>query len=416
MENFWRPDHLIREEIKIFCNTLRDFINREVLPHEDEIDDYWDWTERKEHTWVEGIFKKLWIDLGLQRAFVPPQYGGIGDWSMVETGAVVIEVARGDHGLAETAFISSWAVASAMLPTPKDNIMKQIAEWLCGNEPFVICSAITEPHGGGAVEDLRLEGLQIRTTARLEGGEWVINGHKLWPSAFREAKVYLVICRVEGEKFPNNIAQILVPADAPGVTTSKPYRKMGTALDTNGDVWFDNVRVPKENRLHDEGIDEVKSLTAKETIGRCFASAFAIGCARRAYEILKSYVESRETAGKPMKEHGLIAHELGQILQDMQAAEQVFWNSLERLDHPEVYGPPWDHKQLAMASLAQNIITEHTWQAVNRALEIMGSYGYSKEGKIEKILRDLKVTKIVVGGPVLRLLESVRYFFGTKTI
>ena len=65
METFWRPDHLIRDEVKMFCDAVRDFVNREVLPHEDEFDDYWDWTERKERTFVEDIFKKLWIDLGL---------------------------------------------------------------------------------------------------------------------------------------------------------------------------------------------------------------------------------------------------------------------------------------------------------------------------------------------------------------
>lgn len=412
---FWRPDHLIRDEIKTYCNTIRTFIDKEVLPHEDEFDDYWDWTERKEHTFVEDIFKKMWIDLGIQRAAVPPPYGGTGDWSMVETAAIVIEVARGDHGLAETGFISSWTVASTMLPTPNDMWMKRLAGYLCGNDPYVICSAITEPHSGGGVEDIRLQGSQTKTRARLEGNEWVINGHKLWPSGYREAKMFLVICLVEGEKFPNNIANILVPADTPGVATGKPYRKMGTALDTNGDIWFENVRVPKENRLH-EGEDEIKSLIAKATIGRCMAPAFAIGIMRRAYEIFKVYVDNREVAGMPMKEHGAIAHELGQIITDMQTAEMVFWNTLEHLDHPEIYGPPWDHKQLAKASIADNVAGECAWQAVNRMLELMGSYGYAKEGKIEKLMRDLKVSQIVVGGSVLRMLEAVRYYFGTERV
>lgn len=416
LDDFLRPDHLIREEIRMYCNTLRKFVDTEVLPHEDEFDDYWDWTERKEHTFVEDLFKKLWIDLGLQQTFVPPPYGGTGDWSSVETGAVTIEVARGDHGIAETLFLSQWAVASIMLPTPNDTLMKKVAEHLLGNESFLICNAITEPHGGGSVEDMRLKGSQIRTRARLEGNEWVINGHKLWPSGFREAKMFLVICSVEGEQYPNNIAQVLVPANAPGVSTSKPYRKMGTAVDTNGDIWFENVRVPKENRLH-EGEDEVKSLTAKCTIGRaCGSSSFAIGIMRRAYEILKSYVDNREIAGKPMKEHGAIAHELGQIVSDMHTAESVYWNTLIRLDNPEVYGPPWDHKQLVAASICQNVVTECAWKVVNRGLELMGSYGYSKEGKMEKLLRDLKIAQIVVGGPVLRLLEGARYYFGTETM
>lgn len=188
-----------------------------------------------------------------------------------------------------------------------------------------------------------------------------------------------------------------------------------TAIDTVGDIWFENVRVPKENRLH-EGEDEVRSLLAKETIGRAFVSAFAVGIMRRAYEVLKPYVDNREIGGKPMKEHGVIVHELGQIVSDMLSAESILWNTLERLDHPEAYGPPWDHKQLATASVCQNVVTEYVFRVVNRGLELMGSYGYSKEGKIEKLLRDAKVAQIVVGGQMLRLVEGARYYFDTETI
>lgn len=413
MAEFWTPNHLIRDEVRTYCKTVRRWVDEKVLPHEEEMDDYWDWTERPEGSLVEGLFKELWIDLGLQKAFIPPQYGGIGDWTMTETAAVVIEVARGDHGLAETGFISSWAVASTMLPTPNEAWMKKLAEKLCGSEPYVICSAITEPHGGGAVEDMRMEGRLTRTRARLEGSEWVINGHKLWPSGYREAKLFLVICQVEGRAFPDNIANIFVPADAHGVSTSKPYKKMGTAIDTNGDIWFENVRVPKENRIH-EGEDEVKSLIAKCTIGRCFASAFAIGIMRRAFEIFQSYVNTREVAGMPMKDHAAISYVLGEIMGEMQAAEMVFWQTVQRLDHPEAYGPPWAHSQLATASIAQNMINRHAWLAVTRMLDLMGSYGYSKEGKIEKLLRDLKVCNIVVGGEVLRYIEAAREYFGSK--
>jgi len=415
LDNFLRPDHLIRDEVRMYLNTLRRFIDTEVLPNEDKLDDDWDWTEKKEPTLSENIFKKLWIDLGLQQGFVPPEYGGPGGMSMVESGAAIIEVARGDHGLAETAFITSWAVASITIPKPNENIMKKVAESLLGKEPCVICSAITEPHGGGSIEDMKLEGAQTRTRARLDGNEWVINGHKLWPSGFREAKMFVVVCLVEGEQFPNNIAQIFVPADTPGVSTSKPYRKMGAAIDTNGDIWFENVRVPKENRLH-EGEDEIRSLIAKCTIGRACSSSFAIGIMRRAYEILKSYVEHREIAGKPMKEHGVIVHELGQIASDMLSAEAILWNTLERIDNPETYGPPWEQKQLVTASYCQNVATEFAFKVINRSLELMGSYGYSKEGKMEKLYRDIKPAQFVVGGHMLRLLEVARYYFGTKTI
>jgi alkylation response protein AidB-like acyl-CoA dehydrogenase len=412
---FLRPDHLIRDEMKMYADTLRKFVNDKVLPHEDEFDDLWDWTERKEKTVVHDIFKELWIDLGIQQASVPVPYGGYDDRSMVETGALVIEVARGDHGLAETGFISSWAVASTMIPKPNEVVMKKIAAGMCGKEPYVVCSAITEPHGGGAVEDMRLQGSQTKTRARQEGNGWVINGEKLWPSGYREAKAFVVVCVIEGKKFPDNIAQIYVPADVPGVSTGKPYRKMGTATDTNGEIWFENVRVPKEYLLHG-GQAEVDSLTAKCTIGRAFASAFSIGIMRRAYEVFKAYVDGREIGGLPMKNHGVIAHELGQVASDILAAEMMFWNTLERLDNAEVYGPPWDHKQLVTASVMDNVVGEYASKVLNRCLELMGSYGYAKEGKMEKLLRDAKIGQIVVGGPVLRILEAARYYFGTEGV
>jgi len=221
---------------------------------------------------------------------------------------------------------------------------------------------------------------------------------------------------VEGEEFPNNIAQIFVPADAPGVATSKPYRKMGASLDTNGDIWFENVRVPKENRAQEDPEDDVRSVIANITIGRLTSAAFPLGVMKRAFEVFKNYVDNRVIAGRPMKEHCTIVHELGQIGRDILTAEGFFYSVVQRMDRPDVYGAPWDTKNLVTASACQNVVSELGWKVVNRCLELMGSYGYSREGKMEKLLRDIKITQIVVGGQILRLLEIARYYFGTETI
>lgn len=415
IDDFLRPQHLISEETRAYCRALRKFIDSEILPHQEEFDEYWDWTER-DHTFVHDIWKRLLIDLGLQKSFIPPDFGGSAGGSTVDNSVVVEEVARGDFSLACSGFISSWSIASISLPRPNEVLFRKLAPLLCGNEVYMIASGITEPHAGGSVEDVRLKGSQIRTRARLEGDEWVINGHKLWPSAYREAKMFRVLCAVEGEAFPRNIAQIFVPADAPGVATSKPYRKMGAAIDTNGDIWFDNVRVPKENRAQQDPEDDLKSVIANITIGRLISAAFPLGIMKRAYEVLKAYVDNREIAGKPMKEHGAIVHELGQVARDIMTAEGFFYHAVARMDHPEVYGFPWEHKSLATASAVQNVVGDLGWAVVSRALELMGSYGYAREGKMEKLLRDMKITQIVVGGPILRLTEIARYYFGTETI
>ncbi len=415
IDDFMRPDHLISQETKMFAKTIRKFVDTQILPHEEELDDYWDWTERKDRTFVHDMFRKLWIDLGLQRFFVPPDFGGTGGASSVEMVVLVEELARGDYGAATTGFITPWSIAALALPTPNVTLLKKFGALLCGSEEYVIASAITEPHAGGSVEDVRLKGSQIRTRARLEGNEWVINGHKLWPSGYREAKAFRVLCAIEGHEFPN-LAQIFVPADAPGVATSKPYKKMGASIDTNGDIWFDNVRVPRENIAHEDPEEELKSILANITIGRLTSAAFPMGIMKRAYEVIRDYVDNREIAGKPMKDHGAIAYELGLIAKEIMAAEAFLYYAADRMDHPETYGFPWEPKAVATASACQNMVGELGWSVVTRCLELMGSYGYAREGKIEKLVRDLKIGQIVVGGPILRLMELSRYYFGTETV
>jgi alkylation response protein AidB-like acyl-CoA dehydrogenase len=228
--------------------------------------------------------------------------------------------------------------------------------------------------------------------------------------------MFRVLCAVEGQDFPRNIAQIFVPADTPGVTTSTPYRTMGASVDTNGDIWFENVKVPKENRAQADPEDEVKSVLANIAIGRLTSAAFPLGVMKRAYEVIKEYVDHREIAGKPMKEHGVIVHELGQIASDILNAEGYLYYVAARMDHPDVYGFPWETKNIAVVSACQNTVSNLGWSVVNRGLDLMGSHGYSKEGKIEKLLRDMKITQIVVGGQMLRLTEIARYYFGTETI
>ena len=416
IDDFMKPHHLISDETRRFCEALREFANKEIIPNEDEFDNYWDWTERDDASLVQGIWKRLLIDIGLQHTFIPPEFGGMGGGSIVEACATVSEVSRADFGLACSGFISSWSIASISMPKPNAELLQKLGKALCGNDVCMICSAITEPHAGGSVEDIRLKGAHIRTTARLDGDKWVINGHKLWPSAFREAKWFRVICRVEGEDYPRNIAQIFVPADTPGVSTSKPYQKMGASLDTNGDIWFNDVRVPKAYRAQEDPEDDLLSVAGNIAIGRLTSAAFPMGIMKRAYEVIKAYADIREIAGVQMREHGVIVHELGTIAKELLMAESFLYAVAEKFDHPEVYGPPWSQKNVALASACQNAVSDLGWRVVNRCLDLMGSYGYSKEGKIEKLLRDLKITQIIVGGPMLRLTELSRYFFGTQTI
>ena len=416
IDDFLRPEHLITEQDKMLVSTLRDFVNREILPHEKELDDYWNWTERG-YTFVHDIIKKLYVDIGFQRTLIPKEYGGLGQYSIVSSLLAAEELARGDLGICCEAFMNCWGITPIVPPTQNDVLLKEFAPRFCGDESFQVCSCLTEPQGGGSIEDIAMKGKVIKTTCKLDGGDWVINGHKLWGSGFRHAGLFRVLCGVEGEEYPRNIAQIYVPADTPGVTTSKPYLKMGCNIDTNGDVWFDNVRVPKRYRAHEDPEEDLKSLIVNEVLGRAMpTTGMTLGIMKRAYEILKEWVDQREIGGKPMKEHGVIVNELGKIAEDIMAVEAYVYAVGYRFDHPEIYGMPWEFKNLVISDACKKTVGDIGYRMVNRALELMGSFGYSREGRMEKLVRDMKITQIWVGGPLLYLTELSRYYFGTETL
>ena len=155
VNDFLRPDHLMSEESQMFCETIRKFVDREMISHEDEFDDCWDWPERKENTIIHEIYRKLLIDLGLQKSFVPEAYGGTGGDSSVDSTARVVEVSRGDFGFACSGFISAWSMASLLMPKPNEALLKKFTPLLLRDKINMICSAITEPHAGGSVEDVR---------------------------------------------------------------------------------------------------------------------------------------------------------------------------------------------------------------------------------------------------------------------
>jgi alkylation response protein AidB-like acyl-CoA dehydrogenase len=141
-----------------------------------------------------------------------------------------------------------------------------------------------------------------------------------------------------------------------------------------------------------------------------------VGIMKRAYQILKEWVDQRQIAGRPMKEHGVVVHELGQIAADIMAAEAFVYSVAYRFDHPEIYGDPWDFKNLVVSDACKKTVGDIGWRVTSRALDLMGSFGYSREGRMEKLVRDIKITQLWVGGPLLYLTELSRYYFGTETL
>jgi alkylation response protein AidB-like acyl-CoA dehydrogenase len=239
----------------------------------------------------EEIIDKL-VKIGMQRYGLAPKYGGVQIGSAREYVAVCEELARGDCGIATEMTCPEWLFGPAMRARNKA-VLENLMAPFCSDERHTACFALTEPAGGCNGEDPTQHGTALRTTARLEGDEWVINGAKRWPGGAGIAEVYGVLCTTDPSLGDEGVAMIYVPAGLPGLSFGKPENKMGMRYsDVNADVYLDNVRVPKEYRLAGPGQDW-RLFRAALSWGRLSSAGFAIGVAQAVLEIVIDYTANR---------------------------------------------------------------------------------------------------------------------------
>ncbi len=397
---------------------IRNWADNVVIPQRRQYDEDWE-----EHRLIGPAFKVLLADLGFQKALVPAKYGG---WNMGESDYLVTasawmfeEIARADAGMAVAFGVCYWPfVMIAVKPHINHRLCAEFAPmYMNTDRPVFSAVAMTEPQGGSDIENIDLlHGKTIKTTAFLDKDEWVINGHKLWPSnTGGEADLFGVVCTTNpGSTRDEDMAFIFVPANTPGVTQGKPYEKAGMAGDMNGDVWFEDVRVPSWYRAHGPGLD---ALYFREvlTLGM-MSAAFSIGPMINVYEILCDFCSRKTLNGRPLKEHDAIAAELAEIVTGIEVSRSALYRLAYMLDRTDIYGPRWSPAMLAKARLTKMFVADRCLEDCNRAMEIMGTYGADRTWDVEKHWRDIKMGQLYEGGKQLAQMDTARYYFGCKTL
>jgi alkylation response protein AidB-like acyl-CoA dehydrogenase len=248
IDDFTRPREFVSPIDEYFGKIVRQWADEEVIPNRRRYDEDW-----QEHLLIEPAFDKLMGKLGLQRVLFPEDLGGWGLGHSHYIGSasfrLMEEVARADTGMAVAFGVTFWPlIMICNEPHLNRRLCEEFAPLFCQTEKAVFAAnAMTEPQGGADIENMEIhQGATIQTTARLDGDEWVINGHKLWPTnSGGICSLFGVVCTTRpGSTDLNDFAFIFVPADHPGVTQGPPYQKAGMAADKNGDIWFEQVRVP----------------------------------------------------------------------------------------------------------------------------------------------------------------------------
>ena len=416
IDNFIRPKEWVSDFVSDLGRVLRRWGEEKYLPIRQQVDDDW-----KEHRLIEPLLKEVLVDLGINSAFFPAKAGGSEmPEPMALTNVICEELAKIDSGFATGIICSVWGLMPILLsPHRNMELCMEFGPKFCGDDLYMGCHAMTEPSSGADVENYgRMKGKTIQTTATLDGDEWIVNGHKIWPSnSGKVGDLYVVICTTnKGSSDPNDFCLILVPADTEGVSVGNPYQKAGMAADMNTDVWFDHVRVPKRYRMHGPG-DDFKYWKRTISMGNIASTAMCVGVMKDVYEIIKKWTTERVIAGKPLKEHSMVAEMLSDIAMLIESTSAWMWVYTRDLDHPEISGwEPWDERFVLKTrglALHANIAVE---RACSRAMDFMGSYGYSREFDIEKHWRDSKMIGLWMGGRGLKTLENARYWFDIETL
>ena len=394
-------DFITSEEDLALLTSIRKYIDKEVMTVRMQLDDDYAVFEKA----YEGLVK-----LGIQKRGFSPEYGGLGIRSATTICAITEEISRGDSGLSLHALIIPWCLAAAMGARNKV-LMDKFIPIFCEDTPRCGCLAITEPAGGCNIEDAAEHGLTIRTRARLEGDEWVIHGEKMWPSGAGVADLYCVVCTTDASQKEEGMALIYVPKDTPGLSFGKPEEKMGMKVtDFNAAIYFDDVRVPKEYRAGGPGIDW-RLFRNNVAWGRLMSAPMTLGNAQAVFDIVIEHTRTRSYGGKPVRNHSLQAAMIADMAIGIESARAFYLSVAAMFNNRKIYGNPGEDYLMARTSAAKVYACDVTEMVCNRAMELMGSYGYARDYHVEKYLRDSKIIQLWLGGGQLGRLDVVQSYY-----
>jgi len=258
--------------------------------------------------------------------------------------------------------------------------------------------ALTEPGSG-------TDAAAMTTTARRDGDSYVLNGSKLWISLADIADHFLVFASVDRAKKHKGITAFVLERGMAGLTTSTLHGKLGIKAGNTGAIHLDDVRVPMENRIGEEGEGFTIAMTAIDQ-GRFTVAAGAVGLAQACLDASLRYAQERRTFGDPIGRHQLVKQMIAKMGQGIEIGRLLTWQAAWRKDR--------GLRNTRETSSAKWFATEHAVQSALDAIQIHGAYGYSSEYPVERYLRNSKAAVIYEGTSQLHTLIQADYLLGYR--
>lgn len=365
----------LTEEQLTIQKAARDFAQQECLPGVIERDE--------KQKFPKEQIEKL-ADLGFMGMMTAPAYGGSG----MDTASYVLameELSKVDASVSVCMSVNNslvcWGLEHYGTEEQKQRYLLPLAQGKKNNELYIGAFLLSEPEAGS-------DATSQRTTAEDKGDHYVLNGTKNWITNGGSASVYLVIAQADIAKGSKGIDVFIVEKNTAGITVGPKENKMGIRGSDTHSIMFQDVIVPKENRIGDDGFGftfAMKTLAG----GRIGIAAQALGIASGAYERAVAYAKERKAFGKEIAQHQAIQFKLADMATRIEAARLLCLRAAWEKDNGLDYA--------LSSSMAKVYASETAMWVTTETVQIHGGYGYVKEYHVERLMRDAKITQIYEG-------------------
>ncbi|MFI0878006.1 acyl-CoA dehydrogenase family protein [Streptomyces parvus] len=380
-------DLALSEEQEAVRKLAEDFVAREVTPHAVA----WDRAENVDRS----IVRKLG-GLGFLGLTVPEEYGGSGG-DHLSYCLVTEELGRGDSSVRGIVSVSLGLVAKTIASWGSEEQKRQWLPRLTSGEA-IGCFGLTEPGTGSDAGNLV-------TRAVRDGGDYVINGTKMFITNGTWADVVLLFARTNDSPGHRGVSAFLVPADTPGLTRRTVHGKLGLRGQATAELVLQDVRIPASCLLGPEGKGFSLAMSALAK-GRMSVAAGCVGIAQAAQDAAVRYAGEREQFGKVIARHQLVQELLSDIAVDVDAARLLTWRVADLIDRGQDFA--------TAASKAKLYASEAAVRCANNALQVFGGYGYIDEYPVGKLLRDARVMTLYEGTSQIQKLIIGRALTGVS--
>lgn len=371
----------LTDDQRAFFEAAETFAQKELAPHAAR----WD----AEQHFPRDVIAKAG-ELGFCGLYAPEAAGGLG---LSRLDATLVFEALSKGCTSTTAFISIHNMAAWMATAfGGDELIAEWGEALTSGRALA-SYALTEAGAGS-------DAASLKTSARKDGGDYVVNGGKLFTSGAGDTEALVTMART-GEEGPKGISCFFIPADTPGVSFGKKEEKMGWNSQPTRATTFEEVRVPAKYRIGGEG-EGFKFAMMGLDGGRLNIGACSVGTAEAALELARDYVRERRQFGQALAEFQSVQFKLADMATDLVAARHMIRLAAAKLDGK-------DPEATAYCAMAKRFATDAGFDICNQALQLHGGYGYIKEYPLERMVRDVRVHQILEGSnEIMRVIIGRR--------